>query len=338
MMQMPAVVRGRRVWWIVGLAVLSIGVALPAVKAAVPSGATAPQWVLLKITAAKPTQFTIRQYAPSVERDGDGPMLYGFGMGGNTNPGGVDNEVDYSYLSVNHLDNADLSITTSKNAGGVNRTVAPRTSVTLLSRSDGGTFDYRLTPPGSLYLLAFVTNARFTDSPIDVIGDDVVVETMQGTGTGVMSAADPANNGLGASAGSIGAGTIQRDGVATDGVVGKFLAACNCMGGWTSPDGRTGQWEAATSYAGIPFMERDVYTGDVGFSGPAGNWTLSFSGVSGQPLAMPLSGDLPPVVAAWANIGPDWVQLTRFRPEFVLPAGPMGLAPGAAGPVLNRFR
>src|SRR5437879_9050213 len=154
------------------VAVLGGGAAVPAAKAVAPTDSKAPQWVLLKVTAQKPTQFTARFYAPSVRRDADGPILYGLGMGGNTNPGGIDNDVDYAYLSLDYVDNADWSIRTSKNAGGIDRTVAPRTSVQRMHGPDGATIDYRLTPPGSLYLLAFVTNAHFTDSPIDVIGDD----------------------------------------------------------------------------------------------------------------------------------------------------------------------
>lgn len=266
-------------------------------------------WYVTKISVTVPMDFTaVESY--EIVRDRDGPMVLGFGLGGQT--GWTDfltGRADLSYVGFSGLDDDEWSVGTSKDAGAINAHLLPRTG--LLDWSVQGTsttYRGRLEPGAPLVRLLFVTNGHFTKQPIEVApAPGLQVETRSGTGADVMTLTDTRNSGIAASVGPTGGGTVDREGIAREGVVGVFATACNCRGEWRSPDARSGRWASGRTYTELPLFIGGASDGTPMFSGPAGQWSLSWTGVAAEhPAAIALFGAFQPIVAVWAPIGVDW--------------------------------
>jgi hypothetical protein len=157
-------------------------------------------------------------------------------------------------------------------------------------------------------LLGFDTDARFDSvtATASAAGEELPVTVTTGSGSSRIDIAGDGSTGTAVATGEVAApagpipvavgaaaGSTTVTMAVPAGVVGALSAGCaagDCIESWRAPDGRT---RTITHSALV--LEGSV-SGPFKFSGPAGPWTFSWSGVSRET-----------VVGAFAPIGTDWL-------------------------------
>lgn len=165
------------------------------------------------------------------------------------------------------------------------------------------TFD--LEPNATLSTVFFSTGCVFTSTPtvsVAAYAGSLTVETTLGGGATAVPF-DDVEGGAGVVQGTSGAGALVHPATFAAGVVGVQLGDCEaCVGTWTSPDGRSGQW--ATTGSTTESSSTHVTTGVQAFAGPPGLWSWSF--VGGTTAQGPTLHTGEPVLVAYAPIGDAW--------------------------------
>lgn len=277
---------------LVGALIVSVGVP-------VAEGSVADDWAVVEFTAGPGgADGTRLEVDGSFEGTGDGPILMGFGSGGDGR---------YPYVDVWRFAGGPSTVTTSRDLGGLD--------VEVTRSGDAWTFF-----GSSLYLdglaegqrvamLAFGGNAELRDlsaaqmGPLGGSVESGTISIQRGSGTQVVYSVSSDDEGPALSAGEGAVGTRSHAAAPDEGVVGALNAwECDgCVMDWSGPDGRSGSVVRAAGST--------TTFGSSWFAGPAGDWSWSWAGLDGPGSFAVLSR---PVLAAYAPIGASWEYFDPF--------------------------
>jgi hypothetical protein len=231
--------------------------------------------------------------------------VVGFGFGSDVRP---------ADMLVIPIGGGSERVTTTRELGGVDVTLEP----------DEAPFDrigfyafwtFTLEPNETAALLIFTAGGRIPDIVnlnVDVEQGSLTAATSRmGSGSSVLNAADPADEGLAAGAGPAAAGRSTHREQTHAGIAGGFpgvgfCGACDIE--WKGPGGRADRWTAVSSDHLV--HEPIVSVGSSLFSGPGGGWEWTISGAGAASFAAELTRS--PAYGAYAPIGADW---TLFRSD-----------------------
>lgn len=291
-----------------------VGALLATFGTPVAEGSVADDWAVVEFTAGPGgTDGTRLEVDGRFEGTGDGPLVLGFGSGGDGR---------YPYVDLLPTGGGPAAVTTSHDVGGLDVEVIRSGDASASFRSvrhlDGVAEGQRIV------VLLFAGNAELRDlsavqvGPLDGSVEPGTVSIHRGSGTEVVYSVSPDDEGPAVSAGAAAAGTRGHAGTLDEGIVGALnVWQCDgCVMDWSGPDGRSGSAVRVVGYTTV--------SGSSWFGGPAGDWSWSWTGVDGPGSFTALAR---PVVAAYAPVGAFWGHFDPFvEPGSSPPVG--GQPPG----------
>lgn len=267
-------------------------IALPTIcLAALPAGAGANDWVLVKVTAG-PTGASAVEFGVGIETSADGyePGALGIGFG-SSDPEGL------RLARVFSTGGGPTEIRTSKDAGDLRLTIVPRSSFRGIDTTLG-VRRMQMLPHETVAVLLFVTGMTMTHvevAPVTLADVAVDLAVSGGSGSAALPSSEVTGSGHVVTAGSTAAGTAAHGFTAPRGIVGAFSQTwcAACAGTWTAPGAEAVAW-VAVARAHV----------NTELTGPAGTWTYSWSGAGTLTHALTL--EHAPSLGAYAPIGDDW--------------------------------
>lgn len=254
---------------------------VPAMSVATPTPPA--DWFLLTVTGGPKGAFDVQTVlVANGSLDAPGPFVLGMGLA--TRSG--------SSLFATQSQTGEMAVTTTRALGGQNVTVqpSPRGGLGLTAAGAIG----NLAPGESVSLLYALSSTQLAlrHAGAYAASGSASASVVSGRGTRALVLAEKAGDGAAATVASVGAGTPLYAPRSERGLVGAF-APCGgvCVAEWRSPDARSGRYsEAVAVRDGVP-----------GFFGPAGAWSLSWTGA-----AVSTNLSAPPAVGVVAPIGDSW--------------------------------
>lgn len=148
------------------------------------------------------------------------------------------------------------------------------------------TFGDEMKPGEKLFSLSFMsgTLSRASSVAIKTASGSITAEVIPGKGSKAVLLLETAE-GLAAEVAAAGAAVSASYPVDSPGLVGGFTSCLACVAEWSSPDGRTGLNQ----------------TGSSTFSGPAGRWQLTWTGLSNPDVALATVGGYAPIGEYWKH-------------------------------------
>lgn len=298
--------------------IVLIAVLAPGTAAAspAPTRATAavahPNWVLVKATAAEPTEIS-SPFSVRGHKTGRGPLVLGVGISSQGGP------QPFSWVFVERM------------SGGT-----PRATVVAGPLGRQLRFDVKFDENGGFHaepvhlgriqastvaVLLFAVNGVIDDVTWDPRAPVRDLRSTVRTGSGARALmVDRPSDGAAVTAGSVGGGQVAYRRQVRTGIVGavEWLSCEACVGTWTPPAGPTRSWAHVRHHAWAAcWCGSGVGMGTV-FAGPAGRWSWTWSGVSApEPTGATSDGVgyylSRPVAAAYAPIGADWSLFSVCR-------------------------
>lgn len=256
-------------------------------------------WTLARFRA-EPTGGKVDfQLSGSIEGDGSGPVVVGFGRGGSA--------VWARRVSIGvACCGGPAAIVTSATLAGLDVRFSDQPG---LRGSFLLTGEAALGPNEELASLVFVANGWLSDVEVTEMGEATGRLTLEsGWGSKAIYAVDPNDSGVATAAGRTGAGFSIHAANIPSGIAGAFnhWGCEECLFAWTDPYGRNGR------VIQLGTTDGRFGTGNSTFAGASGQWSWTWGGVDAPGpseafvdlLSRPVSGAYAPIGASWLLFDP----------------------------------